>query len=170
MPDMKHFLERNSTFGKTILVMGMVLPVAGVVLMGWTLVGNGAPLAMVLFPGFPFLLMSAFCAWVFRKSSRDIPMWWESLTDSQRADYEQDFANAQPMDDFLLLGQRYAYFRNIGRPVAYGDIADIYFHRSRSGNGMHVILLNGTHLATIAPTFTNRPAIINALMQRCGNM
>lgn len=168
MSDMKHFLERNSTSGKVALVMVGTVPLAAMVAFEIGTFQDGVDLSLMLFPAFPFLLMSAFCGWMLYRSIRDYPKWWESLTDAQRADYELDFANAQPVEGFLLLGRKYAYIRRIGKPIAYENIADIYFHRTKSGNGMHVILRDGTRMGTIAPPFTNRQAVTDALLlNRC---
>lgn len=168
MPDMKHFLEPNSTFRKTIMLAVPVICVIFIFVFGGFIISDGGPLMFVMMPAMPFLLMAAFCIFVYRRGNSVYPNWWNSLTDAEREDIERDYRNAEPFDGFLILGNEYAFINHIGRAIRYDEIDNLHFTRAKGGWNMFVELQNGRKLVSQMPRFANRRNVWEVLMQRCG--
>lgn len=173
MSDLKHYLEVNSIFGKTILMIGIVFSAIGAIAMLVMLFSTGSVFFldfMDIFVILPFVLMASFCIWALRKSNASFPNWWSSLTEAQQIDYLQDFGSAQQaLGDFMRMGERYVFIHRIGQPIAYADIQDVYFRRSKNGTMMFVILQNGRRMATGLPAFVSRTAAADLLLQHSCN-
>lgn len=168
MPDMKRFLESDSTFGRIVLI---VLPVVGAVfalVMLVFMLSAGFELFMIPMMITPFLLISVVCIFLLRRRQSTYQLWWNSLSETQRAEIKQDYSGAEPINDCLILGRRYAFIRGIGKAILYEDIEDVSFVETESRWNMYVFLNDGRKLVTALPIFCNHQKIWAELMQRCG--
>ena len=143
------------------MVMALVFVIAMIVM--------DFPIIMVFVPIMPFAVFAFFGISVLRKSKTDYDSWWNSLSEYERADIEQDFSNAEKVDPILILGDRYAFIRQTRIPLRYEDITDIYFARgTRNQWRMIVSTSDGKkHIAYLA-FLSNRTIIEEEFMNRCG--
>lgn len=168
MPDMKHFLESNSTFGRIVLI---ILPIIGAlfaVVMAVFMISAGFEPFMIPMMVTPFLLISVVCIFLLRHRKSTYQIWWNSISESQRAEIQQDYSGAEPVNDYLMLGRQYAFIRGIGKAILYDDIEDVNFVSVKGGWNMFVILNDGRKLVTCLPVFCNRQMIWAELMRCCG--
>lgn len=168
MPDMRRFLEPNTTFSRVILI---VLPIIGVifaVIMAVFMISAGFELFMIPMMVTPFLLLTVVCIFLLGRNKSTYLLWWNSLSETERAEIEQDYSSAEPVNNYLILGRQYAFIRGISRPILYDDIEDINFVSVKGGWNMFVVLNGGQKLVTCLPIFCNRQVVWAELMQRCG--
>lgn len=168
MPDMKRFLENNSAFGRIILIVVPVLGLLFAAVMVVFMISDGFDLFMIPVLIVPFLLFAGFCLYLLRHSKSTYLIWWNSLTETQRAEIEQDYSTAEPVNDYLILGRKYAYIRRIGKPIPYDEIDDVNFVSVKGGWNMFIVLDDGRKMVTQLPVFCNQKMVWAALMERCG--
>lgn len=168
MPGMKRFLESNSIFGRIVLI---ILPIIGAifaVVMLVFMISAGFDTFMIPMMITPFLLLSVLCIYLLRNRKSTYQIWWDSLPASQRADIEQDYSSAEPVNDYLILGRQYAFIRGIGKPIQYEDIENVNFVSVKGGWNMFVVLNDGRKLVTCLPLLCNHQMIWAELMRSCG--
>lgn len=168
MPDMKRFLEPNSTFSRIILIALPVIGAIFAVVMLVFMISAGFELFMIPMMVTPFLLVSVLSVFLLRRRQSTYLLWWNSLSETQRAEIKQDYSSAEPINDCLILGRRYAFIRGIGKPILYEDIEDVSFVDVEGGWNMFVFLNDGRKMVTHLPPFCNRQMIWTELMRCCG--
>lgn len=142
MPEMKKFLDSLSTFQWVLLIfLFSFLVIFGLVFCILPIV-SGAPVFMLILPVGLFAAIGTFLFRSFRKSLHAYDKWWNSLTDAEQAEIEQDFREAIQVSPYLIAGSRYAFIRQIGRAIAYDQIESFDFrHSPERANCILLILL-----------------------------
>lgn len=142
MPEMKKFLNSLSTFQRVLFIfLFSFLVIFGLVFCILPIV-SGAPVFMLILPVGLFAALGAFLFRSFRKSLHAYDKWWNSLTDAERAEIEQDFREAIQVSPYLIAGSRYAFIRQTIRAIAYDQIESFDFrHSPEHANCILLILL-----------------------------
>lgn len=170
MPNMKKFLDPVTLTRKLLMIAGIAFCAVMILTFLVVMIRSQVPLFMLAIPTFPFVLAALFLSFVLRKGMNHYSKWWNSLSPAEQSDIEQDYRNAWQADQSLILGEHYAYIRQLGEALAFDDIDDVYFRRARGLRwNMFIILCNGQMRVAQLPAFVNREAIWEEIMQRCKN-
>lgn len=167
MTEMKKYLEINPLWTKILMcVLAAAAFGMGITFIAFML-GNGFEIFM-LFPVFPFFLMGGFAIYSLRKSLASFGVWWNSLTELEQREIEQDFNSAVQFNSIMLLGQQYVFIRRMGCAIDYDDIEDVSFLNAQKGGWrMYISTGDGKRHMVQLPVFADRQAIWAELMNRC---
>lgn len=92
--------------------------------------------------------------------------YWDTFTDVQRAEIEQDFKQADQVSDDLIVGPRYAYIRWTCRVIPYDRIGSIYFVRGKNMHCyMHIEVKGEKEVFVDLPSFRDGEAIREELIR-----
>ena len=125
MPNMKRFLEAETTFNRILYTFLTVFSLGAVGVFAFFILSSGFPIWGVLIPGGPFLVVGLFFGRGLLKSFHNYDDWWNSLPEDERMEIEDDYNHAEQVSHYFIAGQKYAFLRQSGRPLPYTEVGVI---------------------------------------------
>lgn len=168
MPELKRFLNPLSPSLRVVYTAGTIAPLGFILFFIYQTIVGTMSLGILLMPVIFFGSFSALMCWMLVRGLHIFDKWWNTLSDAEQAEIEQDFLQGQEISYYLIAGPRYAYLRWTGSVIRYDRIGNINFVRGKNARCyMHIEMQDERKVFMDLPSFSDGELIRDALYSYC---
>lgn len=171
MNEMKKFLNPLTSYQRMLYIILLTVLAIGIVFFIVPGIAGGISLGLLIMPVGVFIAFGAFICWMFLKGLHAYDNWWNSLSDAEHAEIEQDFKQAEEVSYYFVAGPRYAFIRNAGCVIPYEKIDDIEFRPGKNARCyMHIHVKDAKMVFVNLPSFSEGEQLYDDLLSYCAPM